>query len=244
MGLRRLLVAVELALAFVLLTGAGLMIKSFWRMNSRPPGFVPERILALQTPLSEPRYQAVEPQRRFVEEMLDRIEQLPSVQAATVLTQVELYGSGTAPHNGALNFTTWDQVKHLSQVTFCAVSSGFNRVMGLHLVRGSWLMEHEAAPAIVINESMAHELFGEGNAVGKQLGLGINVDDPATPASIVGVVGDLKYSRLDAPTEPEVYIPYQLSSSLLGMRVMVRTAADATAMAPAIRKAISSPTTR
>ena len=238
-SLRRLLVAAELALALVLLTGAGLMGKSFWLMNSRPPGFVPERILDLQVPLSGPQYRTVEPQRKFAEEMLNRVEQLPGVQAATVLTQGELHGSGAAPHDAALNFATWDQVKHLSQVTFCTVSSGFNRVMGLHVVRGRWLTEHEAAPAIVINESMAHQLFGEGNAVGKQLGLGSNVDDSATPASIVGVVTDLKYSRLDAPTEPEVYIPYQLSSSLLGMTVMARTATDATAMAPAIRNAIA-----
>jgi putative ABC transport system permease protein len=239
LALRRLLVAVELALALVLLTGAGLMVKSFWRMNSQPPGFVPERILALQVPLSGPQYRAIEPQRRFVEEMLNRIEQLPGVQTATVLTQGELHGSGAAPRDRALNFVTWDQVKHLSQVTFCAVSSGFNRVMGLHLVRGRWLIEHEAAPAIVINESMAHELFGEANVVGKQLGLGIFVDVPATPALIVGVVGDLKYSRLDAPTEPEVYIPRQLSSSLLNMTVMVHTAGEALPMAPAIRNAIA-----
>ena len=129
---------------------------------------------------------------------------------------------------------------HLPHVTFSTVSSAFNRVLGLQVVRGRWLAESEPAPAVVINESMAHELFGEGDAVGKQLGLADNVDDPSTMASIVGVASDLKYSRLDAPAEPEVYIPYQLSSSLLGMRVMVRTATDATAMAPAIRDAIAS----
>jgi putative ABC transport system permease protein len=76
--------------------------------------------------------------------------------------------------------------------------------------------------------------------LGKKIGLADNVEDRATPAPIVGVVSDLKYSRLDAPAEPEVYMPYRLSSSLLGMTVMVRTATDATAMAPAIRNAIAS----
>jgi putative ABC transport system permease protein len=128
----------------------------------------------------------------------------------------------------------------LPRVTFTTVSSGFDRVMGLRVVRGRWLAESEPGPAIVINESMAHELFGDGDAVGKQLGLGPNVDDPAIPASIAGVVRDLKYSRLDAPAEPEVYMPYQLSSSLPGMTVMVRTDTDATAIAPAVRNAIAS----
>ena len=238
--LRRLLVTAQLALALVLLTGAGLMAKSLWRMNARPSGFDPERILALQVPFSGPQYRAVAQQRRFAEEMLERVEQLPGIEAASVLAQGQLRGSGTAPHDPNVTSLSSAQVMHLPHVTFSTVSSGFDRVMGLRVVRGRWLAESEPGPAIVINESMAHELFGEGDAVGKQLGLGPNVDDPARPASIIGVVSDLKYSRLDAPAEPEVYIPYQLSSSLLGMTVMVRTATDATAMAPAIRNAIAS----
>jgi len=238
--LRRLLVAAELALALVLLTGAGLMVKSFWRMNGRPPGFDPERILTLQVPFSGPQYGAAAQQRRFAKEMLERVEQLPGVETASPLAQGQLRGSGTAPHDPNVTSLSSAQVMHLPHVTFSTVSWGFDRVMGLRVVRGRWLAESEPGAGIVINESMAHELFGEGEAVGKHLGLADNVDDPATPASIIGVVCDLKYSRLDAPAEPEVYIPYQLSTSLLGMTVMVRTATDATAMAPAIRKAIAS----
>ncbi len=237
--LRRLLVAVELALALVLLTGAGLMVKSFWRMNARSPGFDPERILALQVPFSGPQYGAVAPQRRFAQEMLERVGQLPGVEAASVLAQGELRGSGTAPHDPNATSLSSAQVMHLPHVTFSTVAYGFNRVMGLRVVRGRWLAKSEPGPAVVINLSMAHELFGEGEAVGKQLGLADNVEDPATLASIIGVVSDLKYSRLDASAEPEVYIPYQLSTSLLGLTIMVRTATDATAMAPAIRKAIA-----
>lgn len=237
--LRRLLVTAQLALALVLLTGAGLMAKSLWRMNARPAGFDPERILALQAPFSGPQYRAVAQQRRFAKEMLERVEQLPGIEAASVLAQGQLRGSGTAPHDPNVTSLSSAQVMHLPHVTFSTVSLGFARVMGLRVVRGRWLAESEPGPAIVINERMAHELFGEGDAIGKQLGLGPNVDDPARPASIIGVVSDLKYSRLDAPAEPEVYIPYQLSS-LLGMTVMVRTATDATAMAPAIRNTIAS----
>ena len=238
--LRRLLVSAELALALVLLTGAGRMSKSFWRMNTRPAGFDPERILALQVPFSGPRYRAVAEQRRFAEQMLERARQLPGVEAASVLAQGQLRGSGTAPHDPNLTSLSSSQVMHLPHVTFSTVSSGFDRVMGLRVVRGRWLAESESGPAIVINESMSHEVFGEGDAIGRQLGLADNVNDPATLAAIVGVVSDLKYSRLDAPAEPEVYIPYQISTSLLGMTVMVRSATSATAMAPAIRNAIAS----
>jgi len=238
--LRRILVAAELALALVLLTGAALMVKSFWRMNARPTGFDPERILTVQVPFSGPQYRAVAQQRRFAHERLERVGQIPGVEAASALAQGQLRGSGTAPHDPNLTSLSSTQVMRLPNVTFSTVSSGFGRVMGLRVVRGRWLAEDEAGPAIVINESMAHELFGEGEAVGKQLGLADNVEDRATLASIIGVVSDLKYSRLDAPAEPEVYIPYQLSTSLLGMTVMVRTATDATAMAPAIRDAIAS----
>ena len=238
--LRRLLVSAELALALVLLTGAGLMIKSFWRMNTRPTGFEPERILALQVPFSGPRYRAVAEQRKFADQMLERARHLPGVEAASLLAQGQLRGSGTAPHDPNLMSLSSAQVMHLPEVTFSTVSSNFDRVMGLRMVRGRWLAESESGPAIVINESMAHELFGEGDAIGRQLGLADNVNDPAKPATIVGVVSDLKYSRLDAPAEPEVYVPYEISTSLLGMTVMVRTATSATAMAPAIRNAIAS----
>jgi putative ABC transport system permease protein len=237
--LRRLLVAAELALALILLAGAGLMVKSFWRMNSRAPGFEPERILVLQTPLSGPNYRTVPQQRRFAEEMLERVGQLPGIEAASVLTQGQLRGSSAAPHNPNLMSLSSAQVMHLPQVTFSTVASGFDDVMGLRVVRGRWLAGSEPGLAVVINQSMAHELFGEGDAIGKHLGLGDNVDDRDALASIVGVVSDLKYSRLDAPAEPEIYIPYQLSTSLLGMTLMVRTAKDATAMAPAVRNAIA-----
>ena len=238
--LRRLLVAAELALALVLLTGAGLMVKSFWRMNTRPAGFDPERVLGLQVPFSGPQYRAVAQQRRFAQEMLERVGRLPGVEAASVLAQGVLRGSGTAPRDPNLTSLSSAQVMHLPHVTFSTVSSGFGRVMGLRVIRGRWLAESETGPAVVINESMAHELFGGGDAIGKQLGLADNADDPATPATIVGVVADLKYSRLDAPAEPEIYIPYQISSSFLGMTVVVRSATDASAMAPAIRNAIAS----
>ena len=160
--LRRLLVVAELALALVLLIGAGLMVKSFWRMNSRPPGFVPERILALQVPLSGPQYGAVAPQRRFAEEMLERVGQLPGVEAASVLTQGELRGSGTAPHDPNVTSLSSAQVMHLPHVTFSTVASGLDRVMGLRVVRGRWLAESEPGPAMVINESMAHEVLWRG----------------------------------------------------------------------------------
>ncbi len=164
--------AVELALALVLLTGAGLMVKSFWRMNARSSGFDPERILALQVPFSGPQYRAVAQQRRFAKEMLERVGQLPGVEAASVLAQGQLRGSGTAPHDPNLTSLTSAEVMHLPHVTFSTVSSGFDRVMGLRVVRGRWLAESEPGPAIIINESMAHELFGEGEAVGKQFGSG------------------------------------------------------------------------
>ena len=238
--LRRLLVSAEMALALVLLTGAGLMIKSFWRMNTRAAGFDPERIVTLQVPFSGPRYRAVAEQRKFADEMLERVRQVPGVEAASVLIQGQLRGSGTAPHDPNLMSLSSAQVMHLPHVTFSTVSRGFDRVMGLPVVRGRWLADSEPGPAIVINESMSRELFGEGDATGRQLGLADNTNDPATPAVIVGVVRDLKYSRLDAPAEPEVYIPYQLSSSLAGMTVLVRTAISATAATPAIRKGIAS----
>ncbi len=238
--LRRLLVAAELALALVLLTGAGLMVKSFWRMNSRPTGFVPERILALQVPFSGAGYRAFAPQRRFAEEVLERVQQVPGVQVASVLAKGVMRGAGAAPQHLTSTRVSWDQMRRLPQLTFSTVSPGFDRVLGLHLVRGRWLAERETNPAIVVNESLARELFGDADPLGKQLELRPQLSNPNMAPSIVGVVSDLKYSSLDAPAEPEVYIPYQIAADLFGLTVMVRTATDPAATAPSIRNVIAS----
>ena len=230
---RRFLVAAEMALALVLVIGAALMVKSFWRMNAHPADFAPERILTMKVSLAMPKYRDEAKQKAYWPELLRRVESVPGVQAAGV---VNAYVRGVvetpdsvplparqAPPGGA----------------FYGISPGVTRILGLRLVKGRWLTDHEPSLSILVNESLAREMFGAADPIGRQLKIPTAQPRGGDTGTIVGVVGDLRYSRLDEPPEPEIYIPYERTPVLLNLTVMVRTSAGASNTAPTVRKLIA-----
>jgi len=220
--LRGLLVAGELALAIVLLIGAGLMLKSFWRMQAHPPGFAPESTLTLKVRPAGPRYREEPAQAAYMRELLRRVESAPGVQAAGVSTWSLFEGvpfpSDTSPNQ-----------QHTIRLN--AASTGYLKALGVRLLRGRWLGDADSG-AVLLNESMARQAFGAVDPLGRR----ISTPDPAT---VVGIVADLKYSQLDADPPAEIYLPYQQGPFFSGSSVAIRTAGDALALAPAIRKLIS-----
>jgi putative ABC transport system permease protein len=231
--LRRLLVAAEMALAIILLTGAGLLIHSFLRMNAHPPGFDPERTLSVQLMLTGPRYQALPQQQAFYRDLLSRIQGLPGVFGAGV-TYTPIHGLMRKEGDPM-------QLSAPSRVgAYTVVSPGFARVLGIRLMKGRWLTDAEATPAVMINESCARLLFGNSNPIGRRIAVPLlapGLQDTLAP--VVGIVGDLKYTRLDADPDPEVYLPYLKTTFLTGAPLMVRTTGDASWIAPAVRSQIT-----
>jgi len=222
--LRGLLVAGELALAIVLLIGAGLMLKSFWRMYAHPPGFAPESILTMKVQPEGPQYSEKPAHERYIRELLRRVESAPGVEAAGVsvwfLFEGVPFPSDTSPNQ-----------QHTIRLN--ATSPGYLKALGIRLLRGRWLSDTDSGGnAVLLNESMARQAFGAVDPLGRQ------ISTPG-PATVVGVVSDLKYSQLDADPPGEIYIPYQQLPFLAGTSVAVRTTGDASAIAPAIRKLIS-----
>src|SRR5262249_50964414 len=147
---RRLLVAVELSLAIVLLTGAGLMFKSFARMSERPAGFVPESIITMKVRFAGPSYRTKEAQQAYYQGLLRRVEGAPGVQSAGISTRVRLRAPAF-PADAIRDRT------HIIRVN--AVSSGYLRALGMTLQRGRWLTESDSAEAL-LNASMAWQAFG------------------------------------------------------------------------------------
>jgi putative ABC transport system permease protein len=195
-------VAGQVALAIVLLTGAGLMIKSFWRMNAHPPGFHPERILLVQMKLAGPGYRDAVRQRIYFEELLGRMQKIPGVEAAGILHTV---ARGPIERQG----TIVDRSRKEPRGAYNIASAAFGRVLGIPLVKGRWLTDHEPAPVVMINESYARMVFGDLDPIGQKIMAEALAPAPATaPATVIGVIGDLRYTRLDAASEPEVYLPY------------------------------------
>ncbi len=237
---RNALVACELALAVVLLSGAGLMVKSFWRMHAHPPGFDPEEILTMKVIFTPPRY--LDPMQRlsYVDEFLRRIRVVPGVEAAGITATggasplVHVISEGT-PHR--------IETERLATTHLYATSPGYDRAMGLRLVRGRWFTDNESSAAVVITESVARREFGDEDAIGRRIRLdpvSARGSQAASAVPIIGVVKDLRYSRLDALPDPQIFIPYRhYSRGFARFTAVIRTAGDPLSAADEIRAQIS-----
>jgi putative ABC transport system permease protein len=215
--IRRVLVAGEMALAVVLITGAGLLFVSFLRMNARPAGFAPEKILLFNLRLPVTRYSAAA-QRSYSDELLRRLQSIPGVEAAGISTQSLYAGAPAFPNDPSPTLT------HLLHVN--AASPGYLRAVGMQLRRGRWLTDADRGGVILVNESMAREAFGSVDPVGRVLSV-------PQPAVVVGVVADLRYTRLDADAPPEVFLPFQQDLMMFVSDVAIR-AADLSALPVAV----------
>jgi putative ABC transport system permease protein len=228
---RRLLMAGEVAVAVVLLTGAGLLLRSFWRMNARPAGFAPERTVVMRVTLSG---------AARVDELLRRVAVLPGVEAC---------GIGNARLRGFIQAEGVEfPPNQAPQTVFHTISSGYFRAMGMRLAAGRWLTDRETEPVVMVNEAFARRVFGDRQAVGRRVrtgSAGLVISQPGAPAAqnmmatIVGVVADLRYSALDQEPGPETFLPYRQSGSLRGMDVVLRASADPAPVSAAARKAIA-----
>jgi putative ABC transport system permease protein len=227
---RNLLVAAEIAIALVLTTGAGLMLKSLWRMNARPPGFNPERILTMKVSLTGPAYRARQPQLAYFEELLSRLGRAHGAVAV---------GTIYSPVRGVIQFEGAPQASRnrVPLGIFYSTSPGYFRAMGIRLLAGRWMTGNEPSEVALVNESFQRQLFGGANPLGKHVH--IPRPQPGPEAEIIGVVSDVKYSKLDAEPGPEVYFRYRQSFFNRAADVVVLASGDPLALAPSVRKSIS-----
>lgn len=215
---RSVLATAELAIAVVLLVGAGLLLKGFWLMNAHPAGFDPERTMILKLNFSGAAYNMRAAQESYLKQVLDRVKATPGVEAAGITCSnirgfVNVIGAPPYPPNQA------------PQTVYTSTSPGFFPAVGARLVRGRWLADDEANPAVLINETFARQIFGTSDPVGRQIGV-----PPVNPApgrqstaTIAGVVADQKYTKLDEEPGLVVYMPYQQYGFLRRMDVLAKT---------------------
>jgi putative ABC transport system permease protein len=223
--LRRALVVTELGLALVLLTGAGLMVKSFVRMYSHPASFEPEKIGIMKVALSGPAYRQPQVATAYAERLIERLGRIPGVQAAALASRT---GSGAVVLDGPPRFPEGQS----PQVFFRAASSGYPGVVGIPLVKGRWTTDDEAAPVVLVNETFVRRVLGGEEPLGKRIRMF------GRPAIIAGVVGDLKLSQLDATPDPEVLIPYKQTAALRRLDILVKALGTPAAILPEVRKVV------
>lgn len=236
--LRNLLAVSEIALALLLLIGAGLMMKSFARLLAVDPGFNPESVLTMSLSLRGPKYEKPEQITAFCRQALQRVRALPDVRYSALGTELPL----TDNHSRSditIEGQPIPEIDKFPHPDFHVVSPDYFKVMGIPLVRGRAFTEADTpqAPGVVlISQSLARRFWPEGDAVGKTILIG----HPAPknpPLTIVGVAGDTKQYGLAAATRWEVYLSY-LQRPTGNFRVVVRTLTNPENIAAAVKSGL------
>jgi len=233
----RFLVSAEVALAMLLLIGAGLMIRSFARLVSVDPGFQPEHVLTMRLLLSPSKYFQKPPRGpAFIEEIRERVESLPQVQAAGFIHTLPLSGQrsatgffradGPAPQPGTF------PVADVSVIT-----PGYFRTMGIPMASGRDFepRDRSDAPAVaIINRTLANKFYPSEDPIGKPLSIQWS---GANPKQIVGIVGDIRHSALDSEPRPTIFLASAQNPNIFASLV-VRTSSDPVQLATAIQAEI------
>jgi len=230
--IRRVLMAAELALSVVLLTGAGLMIRSFWRMNEHPAGFQPERLLTMKIGLSGREYRDRSARVEYCDRLVARLRGLAGLRAAGVGNAigggfVQAEGVQFPPNQGP-------------RTSLHAVSQGYCPAIGMRLVRGRWLTDFEPSDVVMVNEAFVRAVYQTADPLGRHISLpsGSHPGQFDT-ATIVGVVADLKYAKPDEEPAPETYVPIRYAPFLGGFNVMALVEGKAVSMAGPLRQAVA-----
>jgi putative ABC transport system permease protein len=236
---RRMLVVTEVALAFVLLVGGGLLFNSLRRLFSIDPGFNPSRLLTMQVQVSGRRFDPGAT-HRFFARALEAARQVPGVTGAAFTSQLPLSGETEDGYGVHFESTPTNKPDADDGALRYAVSPGYFETMAIPLRRGRLLdrRDVENAPlAVVVSESLAKGKFPNQDPIGQRLRVGPS-DGPWY--SIVGVVGDVKQTSLAASQTDAVYVTHEQWGLFAdrALWLMVRTTGDAAALAPAIRQAV------
>jgi len=232
---RGALVVIEVAIAMLLTIGATLTMRTFLRLQATNPGFDAEGVLTASITLPTTKYAKSEQRFAFYQRLLDRVKAMPGVQAASMVSLIPLGGSNTGrdfriegqpaprPEDAPI---FWRRV----------IDPDYFRVMKIRLVRGREFTSQDAAsPRIaIINESMARRFWPNTDPLGKRFGTGRTEQSWLT---VVGVVGDVKFTSLTKDSELEFYELYR-QVSIADMILTVRTVTDPQRLAPALRQAV------
>ena len=242
-------IAVEVGLAVVLLSGAGLMIQSIWRLWKVDPGFNTSHLLTSQVAISPRTMSSAQAIRLANQQIVSRIEAAPGIQAAAVTSLIPLgendseigfwLGGGPQPPS--------DQV---TPAVFSVVTPDYTKAMGIPLRSGRFFTNRDtlsSTPVVVIDDVMAQHVFPHQDPLGKQISL-----IAFGPVQVVGVVGHVKQWGLDsddtAKIRSELYFPLMqvpdkfMSAGVAGLNLVVRTTPDPLSMVSVVRAQVAGPT--
>jgi putative ABC transport system permease protein len=247
--LRRVLVGGQVAIALVLLTGAGLLVQSFLRLRQVDPGFRPDGLLTARVELSTKRFTAAAARREFYRDLVDRLSHLPGVKSAAIARAL--------PMTGRLEIGDWSFILEgraaspplptdYHPADWQVVTPGYFGALGIPLREGRDFTEADrvgAPGAVIVNRTLARQVWSNQDPVGQRILLGGGGVDSVW-RTVVGVVGDVRHRGLSEAARPEMYLPYAQFPAGTGappaaMYVALRVAGDPEALTAQLRATVA-----
>lgn len=237
--LRRGLVVAEVALALMLLVGAGLLIKSFTALQRVDPGFRTDRVLTFKLSLPETRYPEPFQRAEFFRELMEKITVLPGVEAAGAESNLPM-ASDMGDRGFRIQGRPEPGPDETLVVDYSRATPDYFRTMGVPLTSGRYFSDSDTAdtaPVVVVNRTMAERYWSLEDPVGSRIKLLGAAGDQPEWRTIVGVVGDVRHAGLDVPVAPRVYLPHT-QDPYQSMAIAVRTAGDPLSVVASLRHVI------
>jgi putative ABC transport system permease protein len=247
-SIRRTLVASEIAIALVLLIGAGLLMRSFAKLRAIDPGFDAHNVLALTVSVAgRPEYVGAA-RENIYKAIVDRVEAVPGVRQASMTNHLPIGGDVWKLWRTVEGHPIPERGEERSAV-YRVSRPNYFATLRVPIVAGRDFNDHDtenAPPVVIVNETLIHREFVHENPLGKRISLG----DPRGPMkwmAIVGVVKDVKQGSWADPADDEMYLPFQQSGKfffsgtgphIAGMTLVVRTNLDASSLAQSVKSAV------
>ena len=239
-GVRNALVVAEMAFAVVLLVGAGLLIRSFVRLQQVDPGFQPRGVLAMQVSLPPTKYTDQARRAAFARQMLEEVRALAGVRSAATTTTLPMSGwnqSGSFQIEGRV-VPPGQSSPHGDR---WMPSDDYFQTMGIRLIKGRYFDARDAADApgvAVVDETLARKYWPGEDPVGKRISFETQ-DGQRRWREVVGLVGHVRNQGLEGDSRGQYYVPYAQRATNTDLFVVVRTDGDPAALAPAVRGRIA-----
>src|SRR5262245_59289936 len=229
--IRAVLLIAQVALALVVVIGAGLLIKSFARLQSVAPGFDPTNLTTMLIWLSDERYVDRAPRVAFLKDLIRRLDALPGVQSVAIANDLPI--GGTDASNTAVIEGSPEQPGGGTPAGIHVVAPGYFQAMGIPLLAGRDLTDHDderGPPVIVVNETAARLFWPGQDAIGKRLRVGISGD---RWIDVVGIAGDVKFDGLQEEAGPHIYA--SILQNPWPFRVVLRSRLEPAIVAAAVQ---------
>jgi putative ABC transport system permease protein len=237
--LRGLLVIGEVAVSFVLLIGAGLLINSFFHLRNLEPGFRADHLLTMKVDLSEVKYPDRERRAAFFDEVIRRIRPLPRVQSAAVAGNLPLTYNGDSMSIGVEGISDLPPDQR-PDVIFRAIGPGYFSTMGIPIIRGRDFTDQDKADSknvVVISEKTAQHFWPGQDPIGRRLKPGSSTSN--TPwREVIGIVKDVRQNDFIAPPKMQMYFTYRQLKDLAPNALVIRTSIEPLSLAASARDAI------